>query len=110
VIIITTILYLFGVMTVQTASDDKGSGMVMTIALTIEMAFLALSFSGALKNHPAYMKAFGAAIGPFALLLGGFVSCWLRSEAWHVVMDTFCNMACLLLFFLLSMPDVSIDY
>lgn len=66
------------VLTVQTASDTKDSGIVMTIALTIEMAFLALSFSGALKDNPAHMKVFGAAIGPFALLLGGLVSCCLR--------------------------------
>ena len=52
--------------------------MVMTIALTVEMGFLALSFSAALKKQPAHVKGFGACIGPAALLLGGFVSFSMR--------------------------------
>jgi zinc transporter, ZIP family len=49
------------------------AGIVMAVALTIEMTFLGLTFSASISALPFHMRGILIAVGPLFILFGGVI-------------------------------------
>lgn len=76
------------------AASGTNAGLIMAIALTIEMAFLSLTFSATLRNQKLHVFVVSVLLPPLALWGGGLIGCTTAtvvaaSPALHVGLISF---------------------
>lgn len=65
---------------VSLSAGEKG-GLVMAIALSIEMAFLGMTFASAMRLQPAYIGIPATILPPVILIIGGVLGALLAAQA-----------------------------
>ena len=76
------------------AASGTNAGLIMAIALTIEMGFLSLTFTASLRRQPRGVAVFSVLLPPLALVLGGALGAATaevvsRNPALHVGLISF---------------------